>query len=294
MSTAWDGMMRGMNTKSAIIALAAGLAACANNQADNRPPAPASPPSAATAQQAITASPRHGEWVMIKTGANDSVRAWVVYPERKTKAPVVVVIHEIYGVSNWIRSVADQLAADGFIAIAPDLLTKFNLPNNANGEPIADSAVVRIRQIAPQQYQPQIRAVAEWGMNLPAATRKYGVVGYCWGGGAVFAHAAYYPDVNALVSYYGPTPDRTDLERVKAPVLGLYGENDERVNSTIGRAQAAAHANGFTYEVHKFAGAGHGFLRQQDGQNGANLKATQEAWPMTVVWFRKYLGEIGG
>lgn len=275
-----------------MLALVFTLAACSSNQqgdsAAMRPPGTA--PSATVAQTRISESPRHGEWVMVRTGANDSVRAWIVYPERSTKAPVVVVIHEIFGVSNWIRSVTDQLAADGFIAIAPDLLTKFNLPNTANGEPNPDSVRARIGQIKPEQYQPQIRAVAEYAMNLPAAAKKYGVVGYCWGGAAVFAHAAHYPDVNAVVSYYGTTPSPADLARVKAPVLGLYGENDERVNSTIARADSAAKANGFVYEHHKFTGAGHGFLRAQGGQNGANLTASQAAWPMTVNWFRRYLG----
>jgi carboxymethylenebutenolidase len=200
---------------------------------------------------------------------------------------VVVVIHEIFGVSNWVRAVTDQLAADGFIAIAPDLLTKFNIPNTMAGEPTADSARARIREIQPADYQPQIRAVAEYAMNLPAATRKYGVVGFCWGGAAVFGHAVFYPDVNAVASYYGTTPAEADYAQVKAPVLGLYGENDERVNATIARAEAAAQANGFLYEPHKFTGAGHGFLR---AQNEANLAATREAWPLTVAWFRKYLG----
>lgn len=268
------------------------LAACSSNQQGDSAAvrAPGTAPSAATAQARLSASPRHGEWVMVRTGANDSVRAWIVYPERSTKAPVVVVIHEIFGVSNWIRSVTDQLAADGFIAIAPDLLTKFNIPNTANGEPNPDSVRARIGQIKPEQYQPQIRAVAEYAMNLPAAAKTYGVVGYCWGGAAVFAHAVHYPAVNAVVSYYGTTPSPADLARVKAPVLGLYGENDERVNSTIARADSAAKANGFVYEYHKFTGAGHGFLRAQDGQNGANLTASQAAWPMTVNWFRRYLG----
>ncbi|MGQ0560772.1 MAG: dienelactone hydrolase family protein [Gemmatimonadota bacterium] len=247
------------------------------------------PPGSAGAQERLAASPRHGEWVMVKTGPSDSVRAWIVYPERSTKAPVVVVIHEIFGVSNWIRSVADQLAADGFIAIAPDLLTRFDIPNTAAGEPNPDSAVARIRQIRPAEYQPQIRAVAEYAMNLPAAVKKYGVVGYCWGGGAVFAHAVHYPDVNAVVSYYGTTPQPGDYARVEAPVLGLYAGEDERVNATIARADSAAEAVGFTYEHHRFEGAGHGFLRQQNGQGGANLEAARQAWPMTVAWFRKYL-----
>lgn len=246
-------------------------------------------PGATTAQSQLAASPRHGEWVMVKTGSTDSIRAWLVYPERKGKAPVVVVVQEIFGLSNWVRSVADQLAADGFIAIAPDLLTMKNIPNTAQGEPNPDSARARIRELQPDTYQPQIRKIAEYAMALPAAEKKYGIVGYCWGGAAAFAHAVDFPDVSAVVSYYGTTPATADYARVKAPVLGLYGDNDERVNSTIARADSASKANGFTYEHHIFAGAGHGFLRAQDGQNGANLKAAQQAWPMTVAWFRRYL-----
>ena len=285
-----------MRLRTTAALLMIGLAGCANSQqTDSKalnsasPQEPALPASATTVSERLAASPRHGEWVMVKTGANDSVRAWIVYPERKSKAPVVVVVHEIFGLSNWVRGVADQLAADGFIAIAPDLLTKFNVPNTAAGEPNADTARARIREIMPEQYQPQIRAVAQYAMNLPAAAKKYGVTGYCWGGSAVFGHAVFYPDVNAVASYYGTTPAPEAYAKVKAPVLGLYGENDERVNATIARADSASKINKFVYEPHKFVGAGHGFLRQQEGQNGANMQATKEAWPMTVAWFRKYL-----
>lgn len=267
------------------------VAACSGNQGSSGAASTTigAAPSATTAQAQLSASPRHGEWVFVKTSATDSVRAWLVYPERKTKAPVVVVIHEIFGLSNWVRSVADQLAADGFIAIAPDLLTMKNVPNTANGEPNPDSARVKIGTIKPEQYQPQIRKVAEFAMNLPAASKKYGVVGYCWGGSAVFAHAVAFPDVNAVVSYYGTTPAPADYVKVKAPVLGLYGENDQRVNATIARADSASKTYKFKYEAHIFKGAGHGFLRQQDGANGANLAAAQEAWPLTVNWFWTYL-----
>lgn len=247
-------------------------------------------PGAADAQARLAASPRHGEWVIVKTGPADSTRAWLVYPERKDKAPVVVVVHEIFALSNWVRSVADQLAADGFIAIAPDLLTMKNIPNTANGEPNPDSANAKIRTLNQADVQRQIRKVAEYAMALPAAQKKYGVVGFCWGGGVVFAHAVSYPDVNAVVSYYGTTPaTAAEYAKVKAPVLELYGGSDARVGATIPRADSASRTYHFTYEPHSFEGAGHGFLRGQDGQNGANLKAAQQAWPMTVAWFRKYL-----
>jgi carboxymethylenebutenolidase len=279
-----------------LIGLAAAVGCSASNNAaeSSVSAAPGNAPNATSAQQQLSSSSRHGEWVIVKTSATDSVRAWLVYPERRNKAPVVVVVHEIYGLSNWVRSVADQLAADGFIAIAPDLLTMKNIPNDANGEPERQAATTAIRTLDPAAYQRDIRKTAEFAMNLPAATKKYGVVGYCWGGSAVFNHAIFYPDVNAVVSYYGTTPVSSDqlktrISQIKAPVLGLYGENDARVNATIAPMDSAAKANGITYEHHTFAGAGHGFLRAQDGANGANLKASQEAWPLTVNWFRRHL-----
>jgi carboxymethylenebutenolidase len=269
------------------------LCACAGNQ-QGEGQAAGSAPGAGDAQQRLAASSRHGEWVMVRTSATDSVRAWLVYPERRENAPVVVVIHEIFGLSNWVRSIADQLAADGFIAIAPDLLTMKNLPNTANGEPNPDSARAAIRTLDFMSYQRDINEVAKFAMNLPAAARKYGVVGFCWGGTAVFAHALMYPETGAAVSYYGTTPDPATqigarYANVKAPVLGLYGSNDQRVNATIARADSAMKAHGKTYEYEIFDGAGHGFLRQQDGAGGANLKAAQEAWPRTVAWFRRHL-----
>ena len=90
--------------------------------------------------------------------------------------------------------------------------------------------------------------------------------------------------------YYGPSPEPAALASVRAPVLGLYGGNDARVNSTVPAVDSAMKAMKKTFEPHFFEGAGHGFLRQQDGQNGANLKATQQAWPLTVAFFRKHLG----
>ena len=245
------------------------------------------PPDAQSARARLSASPRHAEWVMISAGA-DSVRAFVVYPERKTKAPVVVVVHEIYGLSPWIRGVADQLAADGFIAIAPDLLTSKNLPNTADSVS-AELAVAAIRTLNQDDVHRWITAAANYAMNLPSAVKRYGIVGYCWGGGVSFEHAVRSPSLAASVVYYGTSPDSTGLLSVKAPVLGLYGGNDARVNATIPRADSVLKKLGRTFEPHIYEGAGHGFLRQQSGQNGANLAATQRAWPATIAWFRRYL-----
>jgi carboxymethylenebutenolidase len=248
------------------------------------------PASAAEAEARLARSPRHAEWAMVATGNGDSTRAWVVYPERRDKAPVVVVVHEIFGLSPWVRAVADQLAADGFIAVAPDLLTKFDVPGSPTN-PNADSARAAIRGVTPADMNRQVEAIAKWAMALPAALPKYGIVGFCWGGTASFNHAALSPaGLGASVVYYGSSPEAAQLASVKVPVLGLYGGNDARVNATIGRADSALKASGRTFEQHVYEGAGHGFLRQQDGQNGANLAATRAAWPATIAWFRKYLG----
>jgi carboxymethylenebutenolidase len=247
------------------------------------------PPDANGAPARLASSPRHGEWAMIHTTNGDSIRTWVVYPERSTKAPVVVVVHEIFGLSTWVRSVADQLAADGFIALAPDLLTMKNLPSGPDSV-VARVATDSIRTLDPAWVQRQLDAVAAYGMSLPAAEKKYGIVGFCWGGGVSFAHAVHAPNLGASVVYYGTSPKTSDLASVRAPVLGLYGGNDARVDATIPAADTALHNLGRIYNPVIYPGAGHGFLRQQTGMNGANMTAARAAWPATITWFRKYLG----
>src|SRR5690348_14573904 len=197
------------------------LGACAQHapsmdtHADHmRAPAPASartmssdsslPAGATDVAQRLAHSPRHGEYVMIAGGAGDSVRAWVVYPERATRAPVVVVVHEIFGLSTWVRGVADQLAADGYIAIAPDLLTGKATPAPGSDTLTQAIATSTIRTLKPGDVQRQLAAVGAYGMSLPAAERSYGVVGFCWGGGTSFAHAVMSPEgLGAAVVYYG-------------------------------------------------------------------------------------------
>jgi carboxymethylenebutenolidase len=228
---------------------------------------------------------------MIRTGPSDSVKAWVVYPQRSTKAPVVVVVHEIFGLSTWVRGVADQLAADGFIAIAPDLLTGKLAPEPGSDTVNSQAATAAIRSLRTEDVQRQIAAVGQYGMALPAAEKHYGVVGFCWGGGVSFASAVESPNgQGAAVVYYGTSPATASLARVKVPVLGLYGGEDARVGATVPPADSAMKALGKRFEPHTFAGAGHGFLRQQDGQNGANLAAARQAWPLTLSFFRSTLG----
>jgi carboxymethylenebutenolidase len=239
----------------------------------------------------LARSPRHGEYVMIRTGPSDSVRAWVVYPERSTKAPVVVVVHEIYGLSTWVRGVADRLAADGYIAIAPDLLTGKATPAPGADTLTQAAATTAIRTLDMPTVQRQLAAVGAYGMALPAAEQRYGTVGFCWGGGTSFAHAVASPrGLGAAVVYYGTSPAVASLASVRAPVLGLYAGDDARVDATIPPADSAMRALGKSFQSHIFAGAGHGFLRQQDGKGGANLLASRQAWPLTIGFFRTHLG----
>jgi carboxymethylenebutenolidase len=254
------------------------------------------PPSAATAAARLASSPRHGEWAMVKTSPTDSVRAWVVYPERSGKAPVVVVIHEIFGLTDWIRGVADQLAAEGYIAIAPDLLT-MKLQRFAPSDPPRDSATAAIRTLDAADVQRDLDAVAKYGMSLPAAQAKWGVVGFCWGGSTSFATAAHAnPALGAAVVYYGTAPAAPQLSAIKAPVLGLYGGDDARVDATVPPTDSAMKALGKPYSPNIFPGAGHGFLRAQTDTTGgaarasANMEATRKAWPQTVGFFRQHLG----
>lgn len=252
------------------------------------------PAGATTVAARLAASPRHGEYVMIARtpGGADSLRAWVVYPQRRDKAPVVVVLHEIFGLSTWVRGVADQLAADGYIAVAPDLLTgKYTL---APGDTITQAnASALIRTLTPDDVQRDIARSAEYGMAQPSAQQRFGVVGFCWGGSTSFATAVRaHPKLRGAAVYYGTAPATlTSLASVKAPVIGFYGENDARVNATIPGTDSTMKALGKSYESNILAGAGHGFLRQQDGQNGANLTAARTAWPRTLEFFRRTLGK---
>jgi carboxymethylenebutenolidase len=259
--------------------------------------APASPrdeklPAAEeTAKAALEKSPRHGEWVDVKVPSGGSpVRTWVVYPERKGKAGVVIVIQEVYGLTDWIRAVADQLAREGFIAVAPDLVSGHG-PGGGGTESVAsrDEVVKLVRAITPEEATARLNAVRDHALKLPAANGKSATIGFCWGGARSFAYAASQPALNAAVVYYGSSPEPAALAAVKAPVLGLYGSDDERVNATVAPAQAEMKKLGKTYEVNMYDGAGHGFLRAQSGREGKNLLATQQAWPRTVAFLRQHL-----
>src|SRR5690606_20342639 len=139
------------------------------------------PPSGETANDRLAASPRRAEWAVVRVG-QDSVRAWVVYPERRGNAPVVVAIHDNRGMSNWIRGVADQLAADGYVANAPDLRTKLDAPRRPDGESDPEGVREKIREGEQATRDRFMEAEGEWVSMLVRASPKYAIDGLCFGG----------------------------------------------------------------------------------------------------------------
>jgi len=232
------------------------------------------------AKQRLAASPRHHEWVKLKSGNRD-VNAFVVYPEVKKKAGAVVVIHEIYGLSDWAQLLADEVAEAGYIAIAPDLLS--------GAGPLADANAIgkAIRDLPPDQITADLNAAADYVAKLPASNGKVSVTGFCWGGGQSFRFATNRPSLAAAFVFYGTGPDAVDS--IKAPVYGFYAGNDARVDATVPKSQELMRAAGKTYEVVTYDGAGHGFMRAGEAPDAseANKKAREEAWTRWKALLKK-------
>jgi carboxymethylenebutenolidase len=235
-------------------------------------------------------SPRHQEWVKIKQG-NREVHSFVVYPEAKGKATAVVVIHENKGLTDWVRTVADQLAADGYLAIAPDLLSGM-APNSGKTSEFAsqDDATKAIYALPADQVTADLNAVVDYMKQLPAANGKVVVGGFCWGGMQSFRFATNNKEVKAAYVFYGTGPENAeDLRRVTAPVYGFYGSDDARVNATIPKSRDLMKQAGKTYEPVIYEGAGHGFMRsgEEPGAKAENKKARDEAWRRWKELLRK-------
>jgi carboxymethylenebutenolidase len=219
----------------------------------------ASLPAQDWAKARLDASPRHREYVTLQHGGR-SVQALVVYPEVKTKAPVVILIHEIFGLSDWAKEMADELAGQGFIVIAPDLLSGFG-PNGGGSSEFAsqDANIKAVSGLDPGVVLADLDAAADYGKHLPAASGKIAVVGFCWGGGKSFAFAAHRRDLSAAFVFYGPGP--ADVSAITAPVYGFYAGNDARIGATVPGTVDAMKAAGKRYEPVTYDGAGHGFMR---------------------------------
>jgi carboxymethylenebutenolidase len=250
---------------------------------------PTTAPSAATAVQSLKDSTRHGEWVDIALPGSDvKIHTWVVYPERADKAPVVLVIHEIFGMSDWVRAVTDQLAAEGFIAVAPDFLSGKG-PNGGGTESLGNQVGQTIMKLTVDENTRILNAVRDYALALPAASDKCGCIGFCWGGTTSFSYATQQPKLNAAVVCYGTPPPAAALANITCPVLGLYGGADGRVTLTVPATSNTMSDLHKSYEPHVYDNAGHGFFRQQSGRNGANLAAAQQGWATAIAFLKKNL-----
>lgn len=254
------------NAVVACASLAGMLGGCA--------PRPAATPNSVTT---------HGEWVQIARGS-DSIRAYVGYPERRTKAPGIIVIHEIFGLTDWEPTVVDRLAAAGYVAIVPDLLSSRFGPTPGN----PDSGRKLIALLEPKAITADLDAVFAYLNTLPAVSRgDIGTIGFCWGGGQSFRYATNNPKLRAAVVCYGPAPDSAALARITAPVLGVYGADDARVNAALFPVAATMQDLGkrFTYDT--YAGTGHGFLKP--GRKGSDTPAVEQAWARILGFYRETL-----
>jgi carboxymethylenebutenolidase len=234
------------------------------------------------ARARLEKSPRHLEWVKVKQGSRE-VNCFIAFPEVKEKATAVIVIHEIFGLSDWVRGVADQLAEAGYIAIAPDLLSGAAPGGGGTAELGSGDAVRRaISSLAPDQITADLNAVADYVSRLPACNGKFAVGGFCWGGGQTFRFATNNRNVKAAFAFYGTGPEKEEeIARINCPVHGFYGGNDARVNATIPKSTELMKKAGKTYEPVTYDGAGHGFMRAGEdpaNTNEANKKARDEAW----------------
>ena len=197
------------------------------------------------AKARLDKSPRHGEWVKVKHGDRE-VNCFITYPEVKDKATAVIVIHEIFGLTDWARSVTDELAEAGYIAIAPDLLSG-SATGGGTEELVKSGGNVgkTIQALPADQITADLNAVAEYVAKLPACNGKVVVSGFCWGGTQSFRFATNNKDVKAAFVFYGAPPSKADdLAKINCSVYGFYGGNDARVSATIPNGDRADEGGG--------------------------------------------------
>jgi carboxymethylenebutenolidase len=241
--------------------------------------------ASAAAQGAPDKVTTHGEWVKYARGT-DSIRAYVAYPERKTKAPAVIVIHEIYGLTDWEPTVADRLAKEGYVAIVPDLLSSKYGKSPTN----PDSGRKLIAELEPDRITADLDATYKYVNALPAVLKdRIGTIGFCWGGGQSFRYATNNPNLRAVVVAYGPPPDSAAFRRIQAPVLGIYGENDARLTESLPWVVAQMQSAGKTFSHEVFPGTGHGFLKP--GRQGSDGPQVERAWTRILEFYRARLGQ---
>ena len=239
------------------------------------------------ARARIEKSPRHREWVTVKHEGR-AVETFVVYPEVKDKVPVVLVIHEIFGMTDWVQDLADQVAEAGYIAVAPDLLSGMgpnggrssDFPQGSAGGGMSSPAVEAVSHLNPDQVTADLNAVADYALKIPASNGKLFVTGFCWGGGQSFRFATHRTDLAGAFVFYGMPPGKEAMAAITAPVYGFYAENDSRIGATISDTGEQMKAAGKTFEPVTYKGAGHGFMRAGEAPDAsdANRQARIDAW----------------
>ncbi len=227
----------------------------------------------------------HGEYLWIRRGS-DSIWAYIAFPERSDRAPAMIVIHENRGLTTWEPTVADQFAAKGYVAIAPDLVSSRFGPALALG----DSVGRFLGQLQPEGITADLDAVFDYLNGLPAVrTGQIGAIGFCWGGGNTFRYATNNPRLKAAIVCYGPNPPVETLARIQAPVLGIYGENDARINAALPAVVTEMQRLGKTFEPDSYPGTGHGFLKP--GRRGHDSEQPARAWARIEAFLKQHMGQ---
>jgi carboxymethylenebutenolidase len=229
----------------------------------------------------LETTPRHDEWVTIES-AGRPLHAYVVYPQSSTKSGAVLVIHENRGLTDWVRTVTDKLAEQGYIAIAPDMLSGAAPGGGRTKDfPSEDAAREAISQLSREQILSDLAASANYVRALPSANGKLAVGGFCWGGGRSWDTANTVDGLTASFVFYGTGPSTDEgAVGIDGPVYGFYGGDDARVNATIDTTNAVMEKQGKRFEPVIYEGAGHAFMRlgELPDATPANKKAHDEAW----------------
>jgi carboxymethylenebutenolidase len=264
-----------VNGSFPVLAFLAGLAAGAAGTTLLRTPGRPEAPAATT----------HGEWVSFRNAAGQTIRAYVAYPERKDPGPGVIVIHEIFGLTDWEPTVADRLAANGLVALVPDLLSSRFARTPAS----PDSGRKLTALLDPDGVMADLDAAYDYLSRLPAVRKDaIGTIGFCWGGGQSFRYATHNPRLRAAVVCYGPAPDSAALPGLRARLLGVYGEDDARINAALPAVRRWLEGLGKPFEYDIYPGTGHGFLKP--GRKGSDTDQVEKAWQRILTFYREVLG----
>jgi carboxymethylenebutenolidase len=240
-----------------------------------------------SAKSTLAKTPIKSEWVDIPVG-NAKVHTKIAYPPGNDKAGIILVMSGATGQSDWQLAVGDELARQGFIAVSPDLHSGFG-PGGGNYDSFEfpDDVAKASGLISGEEAKRRYIAARDYAMKLPRANGKSASIGFCGGGTRSFQFAADVPELSAAVVYYGTAPNEAELAKIKAPVLGMYGEIDARIVSTVDATIASMKKLGKSFEPHIYKGATHAFVQYQN--LGENAAATKESWPRTIAFFKEHL-----